>query len=76
VYQKKEEQCLSAFEHRLFVCCNVCPEGVLRPSCTRDGQSNLLFGMAMSRLLTRQRLFLRTWWLECPWSGCASAKIA
>jgi (2Fe-2S) ferredoxin len=33
---------LPAFEHHVFVCQNVRPEGAPRPSCTSDGKSELL----------------------------------
>ncbi|MGD0801007.1 MAG: ferredoxin [Terracidiphilus sp.] len=29
------------FERHVFVCCNARPEGAPRPSCTRDGKSDL-----------------------------------
>ena len=32
---------MPAFEHHVFVCCNARPEGAQRPSCTRDGKSDL-----------------------------------
>jgi (2Fe-2S) ferredoxin len=32
---------LPGFEHHVFVCHNVRPEGAPRPSCTRDGKSDL-----------------------------------
>jgi (2Fe-2S) ferredoxin len=32
---------LPLFEHHVFVCHNVRPEGAPRPSCTRDGKSEL-----------------------------------
>lgn len=32
---------LPGFEHHLFVCHNVRPDGAPRPSCTRDGKSDL-----------------------------------
>jgi (2Fe-2S) ferredoxin len=37
----QEEDTLPAFERHVFVCCNARPEGALRPSCTRDGVSDL-----------------------------------
>jgi (2Fe-2S) ferredoxin len=33
---------LALFEHHVFVCQNVRPEGAPRPSCTHDGKSDLL----------------------------------
>jgi (2Fe-2S) ferredoxin len=33
---------LAPFERHVFVCHNVRPEGAPRPSCTRDGKSDLL----------------------------------
>ena len=33
---------MPAFEHHVFVCTNVRPEGAPRPSCTKDGKSDLL----------------------------------
>jgi len=33
---------LAPFERHVFVCQNVRPEGALRPSCTKDGKSDLL----------------------------------
>ena len=32
---------MPGFEHHLFVCHNVRPDGAPRPSCTRDGKSDL-----------------------------------
>ena len=32
---------MPAFEHHVFVCHNARPEGAPRPSCTRDGKSDL-----------------------------------
>ena len=32
---------MPAFEHHVFVCTNVRPEGAPRPSCTADGKSEL-----------------------------------
>ena len=32
---------MAVFEHHVFVCHNVRPEGAPRPSCTRDGKSDL-----------------------------------
>ena len=32
---------MPAFEHHVFVCHNVRPEGAPRPSCTADGKSDL-----------------------------------
>ena len=32
---------MPAFEHHVFVCHNVRPEGAPRPSCTSDGKSDL-----------------------------------
>src|SRR5579859_4181324 len=38
---RQEEQRLGLFEHHVFVCHNVRPEGAPRPSCTADGKSEL-----------------------------------
>ena len=32
---------MPTFEHHVFVCTNVRPEGAPRPSCTKDGKSDL-----------------------------------
>jgi (2Fe-2S) ferredoxin len=37
----QEEDTMPAFERHVFVCCNARPEGAPRPSCTRDGVSDL-----------------------------------
>jgi len=39
--ENSEESRLPAFEHHVFVCHNVRPEGAPRPSCTSDGKSDL-----------------------------------
>src|SRR5271165_2634314 len=36
-----EDRRLPAFEHHVFVCHNVRPEGAPRPSCTSDAKSEL-----------------------------------
>jgi (2Fe-2S) ferredoxin len=37
----QEDRRLPPFEHHVFVCHNVRPEGAPRPSCTSDGKSDL-----------------------------------
>ncbi|MGA2887218.1 MAG: (2Fe-2S) ferredoxin domain-containing protein [Terracidiphilus sp.] len=41
VYRIQEDYRLPAFERHVFVCHNVRPDGSPRPSCTRDGKSDL-----------------------------------
>jgi (2Fe-2S) ferredoxin len=38
---EEEDFRLPLFEHHVFVCTNVRPEGAPRPSCTTDGKSDL-----------------------------------
>ena len=39
---QEEDFILALFEHHVFVCQNARPEGAPRPSCTKDGKSDLL----------------------------------